>query len=302
MGVQRHDGQSLRAYTSMSRSAEQFVTVRSLRSFGRRSDVRTLLALVLIGLVVSPRPLSASKGMMEGAAPLGMDLSVSNVTDANGLWTLSVRTWSKPGLGQKGLVRIKVGSGAVVTEGATEATVSAVSGFWGITLRAIGDQPVRISGTLVIPGQKPNSYYESNDIVVVRVEGQRVVVQEKRTTMTIGVRDGRRMRYGGELLVALDPDESAETPEILSRPRLTTSTDIPCAGCGLTVAKEFTVIVTVGRNGLATWIRPTEVSPDGQVGMAIISGLKDFRFLPAVAQTGAVSDAAVIQVRVVPSD
>lgn len=63
------------------------------------------------------------------------------------------------------------------------------------------------------------------------------------------------------------------------------------------------VLVTVGKHGTVTWIRPGVLdgpAADARVWEAIRSGLERYRFRPATSPDGPVADWAVLRVRGLP--
>ena len=266
--------------------------------------MRTGVALLLLmSIALGSGTAVADKGFTEGSAPLGMDLSPSAETNELGHWVLAIRTWGRDGLGSgKASVRIEVSGGAEVIEGQTECVIPARSGFWRLELRKTTQHPVLVTGSLRIDGGKPDHYFETRDILEVGYEGRNLVVRQKRTAVSIKAEGGRRFRYGETYLVALDPGESPEIPEFLSRPEVISSGDIRCKKCPIQEPVEILVTVTVGRNGSVTWLRhhPHFPSVDGRIWRAITTGIKKHRFKPAMGRNGPTSDSMDLPLRVVP--
>ena len=158
--------------------------------YARRS--RHIPALMLITCLSVPSNAPASKQVTKDSPPLGMDLSVSDVTDERGRFVLAVRTWSREGLGDAhASVRIMVRGGAEVVAGDTIATIPAKSGFWRITLRKKNSRPVVINGHLRIRGKDSGEHYGSRDILRLRIEDRKVVVLKQKTVHALSVKGGR---------------------------------------------------------------------------------------------------------------
>ena len=261
--------------------------------------MRLLLMFLWAVLASYANPASANKMFTEEMCPLGLDLSPAAV-DPQGIFVVAVRNWSMVEDSSVATVNIAV-KGAIVLAGATQARVPAASGFWRVTLKARPGRIMRVTGSLRVPGKAKNTYFESRAVLELLLrEGQIETIARRRTTC-VKVEGERRVRYGGMFRVQLDPGESAEAPDIVTQARLTSSNEISCAGCGLQEARDFPVIVTVGKSGRATWVRADQ-APEGPIRSAVISGVKHFEFTPAATKDGPVSDAIMVPVRVVPVD
>jgi hypothetical protein len=267
----------------------------------------------LASLVVwmTPEAVSA-KPVPEGAALFGLSMWSNEQMDSTGIWTIAIETASQDcPTDAVGLVRIEVGPGADVVAGDINRSVHPSTQwrgprdtFWILALKKTGDGPVRIRGSLRIPGTGAESYEYVERILEVGFEGSRVVFHYDRPIAEIGVKNGQRFRYGGEYPVAIDDDEVESPSSFESRPELLKGGEIKCRDCGISAPLEMQVVATVGKNGSVTWIRPGPVSgdqPNTKVWAAVLTGLRAYRFQPARSHGRPVADNAILTVRVVPS-
>jgi hypothetical protein len=102
----------------------------------------------------------------------------------------------------------------------------------------------------------------------------------------------------------LEEDEQRSPRQINSRPELLKGSEIHCRNCGLSGEVMIPVVVTVGKNGSVTWIRPRPPADpiDPRIWAAVLEGLELYQFQPALSPEGPVADYADLRVRVVPSD
>lgn len=136
------------------------------------------------------------------------------------------------------------------------------------------------------------------------MHGDQVVTIEDRSLVSLAVTNGQAFRYGGLYPVAVDPGDSLSPPSFDSRPELTEGEAIECKGCGLSDTVVVEAVVTVGKNGTVTWIRPGPVWPgiSSQAWNAVQDGLHHYRFRPAYSQGRPVADLSILQVRVIPAE
>ena len=260
-----------------------------------------LTALLLAGPAYSEG--YCEKCYSDGYAAFGTDLSPSGVIDSTGTWTVAVTPFGEWRAAPDSLARLQLSiSGGAVLDGPSQrAILPSQFGLWLLTLHRTGEGPVTISATLTIPGTSPNLSYHAIDEVVVEYESTKVAIESKREIQRLMIRDGERFRFGGESPVKLDDAESANTPDLVSRPALRFSPEVHCATCGLHEPVEIPLIVTVSRAGRVSWTRPKTGAPSaGALWDAAQEVAHGMRFSPAMSNQGPVSDYALVRARIIP--
>jgi hypothetical protein len=267
-------------------------------------------AAVLISVLFGWIPGNA-KTLPEGAARFGMSLWANPRADSAGIWSVAIEAVSlECKANAVGLAQIEVETGARVVFGDTERRIHPSPGWkprdseWQVALQKSGTGPVLIRGTLRIPGPNADSYTYVEQVLRLELHGVEVITLENRSLVELAVRNGQAFRYGGEYPVAVDPGDSQSPASFDSRPELVGGESIECKACGLSEAVVVEVVVTVGKSGTVTWIRPTPISGvvSSQVWNAVQNGLHHYRFRPAYSQGRPVADVSVLQVRVVPAN
>lgn len=260
--------------------------------------------LTAVSLAVSVGLSFASKGLPEGAARFSVYLSVSQGLDRSDEFVVNVWSWFPPNAKRPALVRVDVISGAQVVHGEIEHEVTDSGGSFPVRLRRAGTEPIELRCTLRLPGEGPSSYYLARSLLVMRVEGNQLVETQNRLLQQIGVLNGIRFRYGAEYPVVVDEDETESPVEFSARPQLLRASTAKCESCGLKGPIDVEAVVTVGRDGSVTWIRPKPLGEgiENEVWEAAKRELMGFRFQPALSRGKAVADYAIVSVKVLPSE
>ena len=272
--------------------------------------VTAVLALTLALPVAATKP---SDGGETSQLQFGMTAYPSEQTDSTGLFGLWLEYGSRTHTDSTlGTARVSVGPGARMTQGDSVFTVHpARFGRAKMTLLKTGPGPVTIKTSLFVPtGPRSSDFSEGS--LVLAFEGSKIRILRNDPVRRFVVRDGRRFRYGGLYFVAIDDEEVEDPQSYQSRAEVLTAPEVKCPKCGLAGAVDVPVVVTVGRRGTVTWVRPRPMPGgppepvrwdhvDDRVWTAVEKRLKDFRCRAAMSEGHPVPDYAITTVRVVPS-
>jgi hypothetical protein len=284
---------------------------RNSRSYGKGAAMMPRLSFVVIAVaMLIGQDAEAAKFLPEGAPRFGIDLSSADLRNASGCWTIAVSVHSaRHPADALGAVDIQI-TGARATAGMTHGVVHPSANskpadrHWLITLCKEDTGRVEVKARVRITNPGPDSYDLSESVMLLHCGRDSVSLLENGPTVRVGVREGKRFRYGGEYLVAIDGTELEGPKEINRRPVPISTPNIMCSGCSLEDTLDVEVVVTVGQDGSVTWIRdaPLGETPIAEeVWNAITSGLRGYRFVPASSGGRAVADYAIVGVRVIPS-
>lgn len=264
-------------------------------------------ALVLSAILGA---MPASGQWFEGTRPFGISLWAPPTSQPTDSWIVAVTAWNTGlGPGLEGQATIEVDGAATVVDGAGQRPIPAMrSGpvhvSWKLMLRTREPGRVTVRGSMRVDGAGPDSYDLHEAILSLDVSPSGVRVIDSRTIRQVSVRQGRKFRYAGPALVAIEDDEDTEPIKVESRAEMLHDGTIYCEGCGLTKPVEIPVEFTVGREGKVTWLsRVGDVGgkPAGKaVRSAIERGLAEFEFRPAIADGRPIADFMFISVLVAP--
>ena len=260
---------------------------------------------VLLFMLVLACPSSGRASITrEGTAGFVVELYASPRTDKNGLWGVTAKAFSdQHSKDTAATLRIEVGKSAAVADGETVQTVyPARRARIQLRMRTVSDGPLRIVGSLRIPGDNPTSYDYTETVMELDVRGDSISVLQSWVNQAVAVRNGNRFRYGGEYLVAIDDNEIDPPRQYLSRARVIRSESITCHNCADVDTLEVPIVVTVGRNGTVAWVRPgrlDNIKISDKVWSAIADGVKRWEFRAAMSPRGPVADYLVLKVPVV---
>jgi len=244
----------------------------------------------------------ASKPSEEGWEHFGIDLLPSEHRAADDSWNVMVCTWSDSDSlhGTTAIVRLIPDSNTEGTTGDLTKTVplgptGAGNKNWPVRLVTKGDGPRRIAATIRIGHPGGPAIDEQEVVLDVVLRGGLVQVERKESVRATRLEHGQRFRYGGKYLVAIDSSEK-ERPRIDTRPLLKRGYVATCPRC-VSDSQKVDLVVTVGRTGRITWIRPRtpwEPQIDPEVLAAATQAAKKWRFTPARASGKPVADWASI--------
>lgn len=262
------------------------------------------VALIAMAAIEAAAGAHATPRATEATAGFCVMLQPSDRTDAAGYWTLGVTALSfRHGESVPATLRIEIGPGARIIEGEAVRRVFPAKGpHFRLKLLRTQGGPLRIRGSLRVPDDNPSTYDYSETELQLRFVDDSVAVRSNRLIQEVTVRDGRRFRYGGEYLVAIEDDEVEAPRQFLSRAAVVRSEDIVCRGCGEPDTVIVPMVVTVGRGGNVTWVRPGRVDGkpvDAKMWAAITEGVRHWGFSAARSPDGPVADWVELRVRVV---
>jgi hypothetical protein len=170
-------------------------------------------ALLLISLLGCESAL-ASKASEEGWEQFGVDLLPSEHRAADDSWSVMVWAWSDSDSlhGTSAFVRLVTGpntqcSSEDLTKNVPLGPAGAGNVNWPVRLVTKGDGPQRIGATIRIGHPGSPALDEQEVVLDVTIRGGSIQVQGKECVRAIRVEHGRRFRYGGKYLVAIDPSE-----------------------------------------------------------------------------------------------
>lgn len=253
---------------------------------------------------------TADGQVFEGTRQFGLSLWAPEVSHPTDTWIVTVTAWNSglgPDLGGQAL--IEVDGAATVVDGAGRREIPAmrtkpVLMTWRLVLKKRELGRVTVRGIMRVDGSRSDSYDVHEAVLSFDIASSEIRVVDSRTIRQLSVRHGRKFRYAGPALVAVESDEDAEPLQVESRAEMTRGNIIYCEGCGLTNPVDVPVVLTVGRGGNVTWI-----SRVGDIGgkpavpavrSAIEKGLAEFEFRPAISRGRPISDFVFMSVRLAP--
>jgi len=266
----------------------------------------TLILLIVLFIGGVPGRSDARIGEPEGVARFAVALNASPITDTDGNWQLTVEPLSaQHPENATGTLQLRIGSTATFVEGNPVSRVyPAKPARLHFKLRHLADGPLRVIASLKVPDDDPHSYDYTETAMDLDFRGDSIFIRDRTITEAIAVRDGRRFRYGGEYLVAIDDDEIEPPRQFVSRASVTQSAEVRCGGCVGPDTVLVPILVTIGKGGNVTWIRPEPLDGskvDDNVWKAVAEGVRRWGFRAAMSSRGPVADYMVLRVRVIPS-
>jgi hypothetical protein len=265
-----------------------------------RGDLSVLRKVVASVIVLTAFAGRAASQEFEGTRQFGISLWAPAVSPSTDTWVVAVTAWNT-GLGpnRAGEVSIDLDGPASIVNGADRRRIPALANepvliSWKLVLhkREIGNVTLRAS--MRVYGGATDSYDLHEAVLSFKVSQSEIRVIENRTTRQISVRHGRKFRYAGPALVAVESDEDTEPVQVESRAEIVQGSTILCEECELSDTVEVPVVLTVGRGGNVSWIsRVGDIGgkpASSAVRSAIEKGLSRFQFRPAVAQGRPIAD------------
>jgi len=266
------------------------------------------LGLLAAAALVTAIPVRAQH--FEGTREFGISLWAPEGEVKVDEWAIAVTVWNAaPEPGRDGQVRISVGGAGTAIDGDGPRRIPVrkkgpLGEDWSLRIRRNGTGRVEVHGEVRFPGATPSSYELHEALLVFEVSESSVRLVESRTVRQISVRDGRKFRYAGPFLVALDDNDDEDPSQVEARPQLMQGPVIYCGGCGLLAPVEIPVVVTVGKGGKVTWVSAIGRLQGKIVSeasrSAIESGLAQFHFRPATSKGRPIADYASLTVTLAP--
>jgi len=207
-----------------------------------------------------------------------------------------------------GIVRFVIPAGTFIKEGEQFRTVH-TSGCWSgppdceyqVVLRVSGQGDLPIRTQFKFLTADPGVWDEQDGMLAMLVSGDTITLGQYRPLRTERINHGKRFRYGGEHMVAIDgPDDPGEGA-IESKPEAIAQAKGSCVGCGRGRAVEVVrMAVTVGPDGQVRWVEPSSPGAsamDPRVWDAATTAVKQWRFRPSMTVRGRpTADWAVVDV------
>jgi hypothetical protein len=271
-----------------------------------------LVGSILLGL---PVPGEASKPVLPGAAPLGISLWAppESQLGPSGELEVAVFTWAD-GMspGDIATATIEVGEGVEVLGGDIIRQVHPSSTWsgaydrdWRLSLRCPRGGTFVVRASLRFAAPTGDVTQRVDWRTTFRVVSGVVRVEDGHRIVAFGTIDGRRVRYGGRDLVAMDPDELELPDRIESPPAPLDEVRVECRGCTLPEPIDVPLLLTIGKGGMVTWLRRSSKGDAGTLPEGVWAAIEQevglHRFRPARAAGKLISDNLEIQVRVVPA-
>jgi hypothetical protein len=296
--------------TAAQRCDADFAAIR-LENAGdfQENPMKITYALVSLMIATSSAPDAKAKPTQEGVSPIGLGLWSPTRMGPDGRWNIAVSGWSGVhDASAVGEVTIQVGQEADVVAGMTHKRIHpGLDGrpdrSWNLVLQKRRDGLLPIRGILHIPGNSPRNYWHFECQMVLAIDGSAIVTRQNRTVVSIRSEAGRRFRYGGQFPVAIDVNDESESPVGIDRtPELLSDPVVTLPGVGVLGGSHITLVASVGRSGRVIWIRshPLEdVSIPADLWEQIVAQVTEFRFRPASFRGQAVTENAIVNVKLV---
>jgi hypothetical protein len=226
-------------------------------------------------------------------------------------WAVAATVWTSGGQPGEGHARISVVGAGTVVDGDGPRRIPAspnspVNLDWTLKLRGNGIGRVDVRGEVRFPGTSPRSYELHEALLKFDVSETGVRLVESRTVRQISVREGRKFRYAGLFLVAIDDDEEEDPRQVEARPQLVHGPIVYCGECALLAPVEIPVVVTVGKGGKVTWVSAIGNLQGKALSETARSAIKkelaQFNFRPAAANGRPIADYARVNVTLAPNE
>lgn len=260
--------------------------------------------------VVSLLPTLAGAQTWEGTRQFGVSLwAPDSPADA---WSVTVTAWNAGvASGSQGQVKVAISGAATLVSGDLVKQLpppgkGPTLSRWTLVLHRNGSGKAEVRGEVRIAGGPSDSYELHEAILVFDVSDAGARVVDNRTVRQVSVRHGRKFRYAGPTLVALDGDQDEDPAQMSSRAQLLRGMVIRCQECALREAVQVPVALTIGKAGKATWISMLDQAAGGRsmtaMRSAVERGLRDFEFRPAVSEGKPIEDFIFLSLTVAPSE